>query len=267
MAGASDILGLAAGANPYAAAAGVGLGLVQTAVGLVNQGKAKREAKDIARSRPNYDISPLAGQDLSLAESELAGGMSARAETAYTTATDKDLSSSLSAILRGGGSVNNVGDVFDRSQAGRMRLAEMQDNLRLKQIDNVVRARRYMDEQTDKSFQINKFAPWKDRQVANSQARQDANNMIWSGLSTATGGAMNYLSNKSGKAAATDAGGYYGGSTDHGLLETDLPHTSDTGVRPTQRSTPYQDLTDNNYNFDFLNDPMWLQGGHNMFGE
>lgn len=264
MPGPTDLL---TAANPYSAAAGVGLGLAQTVVGLVNAGKTKREAKEIAKSRPQYDISPLAGQDLSLAESELAGGMSARAETAYNQNTDRDFAASLAATLKGGGSVNNVGDIFDRSQAGRMRLAEMQDQLRLKQIDNVVRARRYMDEQTDKEYQINKYAPWKDRQVANAKAREDANNMIWSGLSTATGGAMNFLSNKtSNPGNNVDNGEDYSRTPNRGLLETNLPNPNDTGNRPTPRSSPYSDLTDNNYNFDFLNDPMWWQGGHDMFG-
>lgn len=174
-----------------------GAGLLQTAVGLINAGKAKKEARELERTRPKYEISPLAGEELSLAESELAsGGLSSRAQTAYNNLNNQQFSTSLDAILRGGGSVNNVSDVFGENEEGRLRLAQLQDQMRLSKINNLVAARRYNTEQTDKKFMYNEDAPWKDKAQAVGQARQQAEQMVWSGLGTAGAGGINYSSQR-----------------------------------------------------------------------
>lgn len=161
-----------------------GLGAAQTVVGLINNKKAKREAARLAASRPKLKKSPFVGDQLSLAESELAQGMSAEAENAYNQGMDRDLSSSLDAILKGGGSVNNVAEVFDRSSQGRQRLALMQDNLRLNQIQNLAAARNNSENERQQMFQFNTWAPWADDAKANAAARSQAQNQIWGGLST-----------------------------------------------------------------------------------
>lgn len=166
-------------------------GIAKTVSGLVNNAKAKREAKELARTRPKYAISDLAGQELDLAESEAAsGGISSRAETAYNNLNDKQFSSSLSAILKGGGSVNNVADVFGESDEGRQRLALLSDQMRVGQIDRLSRARQNMMQQEDKQFEFNEWMPWADRAQANAASRQQAQNDIWSGIGTVAGAGM-----------------------------------------------------------------------------
>lgn len=228
------------------------LGKAQSAISLINFIKATKNAKALAKSRPKYKISPYAQDDLSLAESELSGGMSGRAETAYTQGADKDFSSSLEAILRGGGSVNNVGDLFGRSESGRMRLSVLQDNLRLKQIDNLVRSRRYMDEQKDKVFQINEYAPWKDKQMANSKAREDAAAGVWAGLETSGSAEMNAMSNAGGYPEDKYTYDNYRNFRTSDMVNPSFPNTNDTGERPVPRNKNMFD-----YNYDFLDDPNW----------
>lgn len=259
MPGVGDLTSLASSAQDEL------LGRVQSVIGLINSSKTKKIAKELERTRPKYKVSPLAGEDLSLAESELAGGMSARAEAAYNQATDKQFSSSLDAILRGGGSVNNVGELFGSSEGGRMRLATLQDQLRLKQIDNLVRARRYVDEQKDKAFQFNEWAPYADKVQANAIARKEANNMVWAGLQSSAATATNAASNFAGEQAYND---FFGGNNnngfdtgfnrtnDRGLTEFSKPDLS-TGQRPVPKPFPSQGQ---NYDYEFLNDPMWYQG-------
>src|SRR6185503_4614733 len=121
-------------------------GAAQAAVGLIGSGKAKREAERLQGLRPKYKESPYYKDALSLAQSELSTGMSADAEKAYEQGIDRDLSTSLNAILQGGGSVNNVAELFDASQQGRKRLSLMKENLRLNQINNVVRAQQLAEE-------------------------------------------------------------------------------------------------------------------------
>ncbi len=154
------------------------------ASGLINAGKAKKEASALGKSRPQYQIPAYAGQDVALAESDLANGGSAAAKSAYQEGMDRDLSASLDAVLKGGGSPNNIADVFDRSAEGRQRYAIMQDNLRLNQFNNVVKAHDYYNDQLDKEYQLNKFAPWADKAQANAAERNAASTQVNQGVNT-----------------------------------------------------------------------------------
>lgn len=171
-----------------------GLGLAQSAVGFINKGKAKKEAARLAASRPKYQPSPYYKDALATAESELSTGMSGEANNAYEQGIDRDLSGSLNAILKSGGSANNVAEVFSASTQGRQRLAMMKDNLRLNQINNVVRAQQLNSEEREKAFQFNEWAPWADAAKANAGARTEAEGQIWSGFNTAGSAVMSGLS-------------------------------------------------------------------------
>lgn len=176
---------------PIADAIQSGIGLAEGVIGLINAGKAKREAARIAAERPNYEISPLVGQDLSLAKSELANGMGTAAENSYRDLNNSQFSTSLNAILRGGGDVNSIGDLYGNNQEGRLRLAQMQDQLRLNQIQNRVRASQRMQDEQQTQWQLNEYAPWANRAQANAAARQGAQQQINAGLNTFGLGLMN----------------------------------------------------------------------------
>ncbi len=201
---------------PDIVSAGIGAaaGLAQTVSGIINSAKAKKIAKELEKSRPKYEISQLAEDDLALAESELAGGgMSARAESAYNNLNNQQFSSSLGAILRGGGSVNNVADIYGEGQEGRQRLALLNDQMRLQQIKNVMSVRdMYRDEQ-DKSFEFNEWAPWADKSQANAAAREKAQNQIWGGIGTVANAGINYFG---GKAQEKVYDKYFGGGNSGG---------------------------------------------------
>lgn len=173
---------------------GAATGLAKTVTGAINNKKAKKEARELEANRPKYQISDLAKKDLSLSESELAGGgLSATAENAYNNLNNKQFSSSLGAILRGGGSVNNVADVFSANDEGRQRLALLSDQMRLGKIDRLSRARQQMIGEEDKAFMYNIDAPWKDKAQAASQSRQQAQKDIWGGIDTVAGAGMQYF--------------------------------------------------------------------------
>lgn len=189
-----DITSTDLSANPMASLPGAALGVAQSVVSLINAAKAKKEAKELQRTRPKHEISPEFGKNLSLVESELSGGMSNAAESAYNNLMNKQMSASIGAILRGGGDVNSVSSVFASGEEGRQKLAMLNDQLRLKQIDNVIKAREMMAGEQDKNFLFNEWMPWADRAQANSEARKNADKGIWSGLQTATSGLSNILS-------------------------------------------------------------------------
>lgn len=168
------------------------IGLGEAAVGFFKEKSANKKAKELAATRPKLKASPYLQDQLSLDESELSTGMSADAKEAYKEQTDADQSSSIGAITRLGGSPNDVGSVFARSENGRARLAMMKDNLRLNQIANLGRAREASEEEREKEFQFNEWAPWADEAQANAGQKAAGQSMVFSGLNTAAGGAMKF---------------------------------------------------------------------------
>lgn len=182
------------------------IGGAQAAVGLIKGGKAKPEGERLKGMRPKLEASPYIDDQLSLAQSELSSGMSGAAETAYEEGLSRDVSSSLDAILKGGGDVNNVAEIFDRSATGRQRLALMKENLRLSQINNLVNAQGAAENQRQQMFQFNEWAPWSDAAQANAKARQGAENMIWSGVQTFGNAATGFLQ---GQQASNDFNNYF----------------------------------------------------------
>lgn len=162
----------------------IALGAAKAVTGLVNKRKAKREAKELERTRPKYEMSPLFQQDLDLAESELSTGLSANAENAYNQLQDKQFSSSLDAILKSGGTATNVANVFGDAQEGRLRLAMLTDQMRLNKINNLMKTRGRLAEEQEKEFEFNQWRPWADKAQANAAARQGADEQIWGGIDT-----------------------------------------------------------------------------------
>lgn len=210
--------------------AAVAVGVGTAAYGVVKGAKAKKEAKRLAASRPKLEASPYLDDQLSLAKSELSSGMSGAAENAYEQGLSRDVSGSLDAILKGGGDVNNVAEIFDRSAVGRQRLALMKENLRLSQINNLVNTQNAYGNQDQQRFQFNEWAPWADSAQANAQARQGAQNMIWSGVQTAGSGVAGYMQ---GQQAKSDMNNYFqtnqSGSSSPGMRSSTVQGTSNYG--------------------------------------
>jgi hypothetical protein len=215
------------------------LGLGSAAVGFFGKKSAESTAKKLAASRPKLSDSPYLKDQLSLAESEVSTGMSAEAKAAYEGDLDRSLSTSLSAVLKGGGSPNSVGQILSNDQVGRGRLAIMKDNMRLNQINNLTRAQDANEEERQKQFGVNEDAPWKDESQANAASLQASNQQMWSGIETAGSGVMKGIE---GAKATSQFNNYLktisGGSGDGGYVEgrratvTNQTAPTDTGTIP-----------------------------------
>lgn len=169
------------------------IGVGTAAVGFFKEKSANAEAKKLQATRPTLRDSPYLNDQLKLAESNLSTGMSTEAKATYEQDLDRSLSTSLSTVLKGGGNANNVGEIFANDAQGRQRIALMKDNLRLAETDRLTRAQDAMEEERQKQFQVNEDAPWKDAAQATAQARQGAENMMWSGIGTAGSGVLKGL--------------------------------------------------------------------------
>lgn len=167
--------------------------------GAAQKAKAKKEAARLAASRPELSVSPYVTDQVRLAESELSRGMTSSSRTAYDEALDRDFSSSIDAVLRGGGSLGNIADIYGADVEGRSRMSMMEDNLRLQQIQNLMSAQGTGENFRQQQFQFNQWAPWADMSKATSAAREAADKQMWSGISSfgqAAGGIANYYQNK-----------------------------------------------------------------------
>lgn len=175
--------------------AAVGAG--EAAVGLIKGAKAKKAGAELDKNRPKYNISPYASRDVSMAESSLSGGMGGEATQAYTEGIDKSFSSTLNAILKSGGSGNTISSVFGNTQDGYRNLALMKEQMRMQKMDELVKSHQYYNNELDKEFGINKLDPWKDNKQAVAVEKQNASNLVTSGINTAVSAGMNYAGEKS----------------------------------------------------------------------
>lgn len=169
---------------------GGALGLAELGIGLSNQKKDEAERKQLMANRPVAKPSEALKKETQLAESELGQGMSERSERAYKEASDAQFASSLGAILKGGGSANNVGDVFGKSQEGLRNLTMMQENLRLNQIQSVIQSYDKNTEEQRSLFEFNEWRPWADNMQSNAARLQKDADMQQSGLNTFGGAFM-----------------------------------------------------------------------------
>src|SRR5450432_1641115 len=137
------------------AIAAVGAGTL--IAGEIDKSNANSKAESLAKSRPKLSASPYTAGELALTKSELAGGMGADASRAYQEGQDRNLSTSLDALLKGGGNVNNVAEIFDGSEVGNQRLAMVKENLRLNNINNFISASDKAETERQQEFQFNQW--------------------------------------------------------------------------------------------------------------
>jgi len=170
-------------------------GVYQLAKGANDKANTEASARELENSRPKLAKDPYAEQNLQLVRSDLANGMSANADKAYNDIVDRQFSSSLSSLLKGGGDINSIGDIYGANEEGRQKLAMFKDNLRLNQIKNLMEQTKETDARNNVStFQVNEFAPFQDKSAALGVARgqaakeqNDAFNTLIAGLSSQFG--------------------------------------------------------------------------------
>ncbi len=141
--------------------------------------------------------------------------------------------------------------------------------MRLNKIQNLVRARGQMMNEQDTNFAFNKWQPWADKSQANAQARQGAENMIWSGLGTAASGGMNL------SAGYNDANKWnqFLNPQQQPQVAPGLPGVGGAGnpfLIPGQRQQVAQQQIPQVQQIDFglpdyMNSQDYMQGAHNMF--
>lgn len=179
----------------WAALIPLAISAVSAVSGGISKKKAQRERERLANSRPELEDSEFIDEQVALARNELSRGQDTASRVAMEQSMDNDFASSLDAILRGGGSVNNAADLYDRSQMGRMRVAMMDDDLRVQRIRNLMSVGQQGENFRQQQFQFNQFAPWADNTQAAAASYSAANQQMWSGISNAASAASYWAYN------------------------------------------------------------------------
>lgn len=165
----------------------VGVGAVEAGIGAEKASKAKKRAAQLNQTRPKESISPETQEAVSLEASELS-----RPNNPYGD-QDRDFTNSLGAILKGGGDPNSIGSLFSSDNAGRARMATMQEQIRLQKVNNLVSSLRGEGQERQDVFGFNEWAPWADSAQANAQEKQADQSEIYGGINTAVSGLAGYL--------------------------------------------------------------------------
>lgn len=185
--------------------------------GQINKTKANAEAKYLEATKPVKKTSQFDRDALNLTESDLANGISAEADQAYNDATDRSLSSSISAILKSGGSANNIADIYDSTAQGRSNMAIMRDQLRMKKVDEYLKSLDTMAENEEKNWLVNEYGPYINKLKAVGEAKKAAAEQTAKGLDSlgSMGGGMNFGGgNNSGGTTKVSGNDFSGGGNE-----------------------------------------------------
>lgn len=165
-------------------------GLAQGVTGFFQNAEAKRiMAKN---PRPKYYIPKEVMDNQRLAESKAGQGMSDSARNTYIQETERGLTSSLETILKGGGSVNNIADLYDNYSSGIAKMSILDDEMRAANIRNMISQNNELSSYKDKEWQVNVFAPYADKAQAAAALKKQGSDNIWKGINTIGSAVSNY---------------------------------------------------------------------------
>ncbi len=173
------------GAN-YAGMAIAGYNVV---AGQINLTKANAEANRLEAQKPVKKTSQFDRNAYSLSESELENGISAETQQAYDDGREASLSSSISAMLKSGGSANNIADIYGGDARARQQMAIIEDNMRLKKVESYLSESRHMAEEDEKNWLVNDYGPYINKLKAVGEAKKAAAAQTAKGLDS-LGGSM-----------------------------------------------------------------------------
>jgi hypothetical protein len=172
-----------------AAAAQLGAGLVQGVTGAIQKGKAKRMAR--ANKRPVYEIQKPILDNQSLIESRAGQGLSDAALQTYRQSSERGLTSSIDAILAGGGSVNNIADLYSSFEGGISKMSLIDEEMRTRNVQNLITQNNALAGEQEKAWQINVYAPYADKAQAAAALSKQGTDNIWKGVNSVIGAGTN----------------------------------------------------------------------------
>lgn len=158
-------------------------------------GRNAKKAKELAgQPRPNYEIPQPEYDNLALAQSMAGQGLDAYTRQNFQNNSNAGLSAAIGGVLRGGGDPNAVSSAYGTYQAGQNQLAVADSQQKLRNLYGLMAQRDKMSDSLDKSFQVNNYAPWADKQALAAELRKTSQQQQSSAIQGATAAAGSFTS-------------------------------------------------------------------------
>lgn len=164
-------------------------GIVDVGTGLLQEGRAKKLAQ--ANKRPFYNIPGGITDNTWAATSRASQGLSDQAKSLYTEQSDRGLTAGIDAITSGGGSVNNIADLYAKRDNGISNMALIDEGMRAANMKNLYDANTQQSEYADKEWQVNDWGPFADKAQAAAAIREKGATAIEQGKNAITGAFSN----------------------------------------------------------------------------
>jgi len=179
-------------------------GAIQSVSGIIGQGKAKKLGSE---PRPEYQMGQGIIDNQALTESMAGQGLTDSSMQLYTQNAQRGLTRSIDAVLRGGGSANMIGDISQSYNDGLSNMSIANDQAQFRNINNYLNANTAMAAEQDKAWQINKFAPWADKQKLAAEMRANADKNVMGGVNTAMSAGAGFAQSKTNPTAGLPKSG------------------------------------------------------------
>lgn len=139
--------------------------------------------------RPWYTIPDQYGQNVNLATQQAETGLSPSTLNYYTTQTSRGLGSGISAMLEGGGDVDNLSRLYDQFSQGLSQEAAEDNNLKTQHLGTLINANKDLAGQETQQWALNYYDPYKDTAQLASAEKTGGKQEIGTGIGEAVGAA------------------------------------------------------------------------------
>lgn len=189
----STVGGAAGGPGGLAVNAGVNaaIGVAQ----MIQARKQNKEAKELQKNfvDADYEVEQQILDNQALAENRASQGLSDQSLQVYRDNTNRTMTASIDAILRGGGNVNSISDLYDSSEDNFAQIALLEDEVRRKNTAVYMAQNEKLASELEKEWQIDEYAPAQDKKQLIAALRNQANDNRWKGLNTIGSAVGNYV--------------------------------------------------------------------------
>lgn len=187
---ATDAAGGLGGLTPV----GMGLGVLQAGLGVLQSLKAKKEMKKLLAQRKAYQTPEEVFQILQATQQNAQSGFDATTLNYLTSQTDQAFSSSLGAISRLGGDPNSMSSLFGQKVNSIMKIGAENHQLQMKNFTQYLGALNSVAE--------NRAAEWQSEENIKKDKMQAAGVNMQAGTANVSGGINTLLSTLSAEQIA-----------------------------------------------------------------
>lgn len=213
-------------------------GLVQGITGIFQSAKANKMAK--SNIRPFYKIQKPILDNQAIAESRASKGLSDASKELYIQESDRGITSGIDAITTGGGTVNNIADLYTARNNGVTKMALIDDAMRVNNMKNLTEQNNVLADAEDKQWQVNEWGPYADKAQAAAALKKQGSENTWKGVNTVVGAVANAAT---AKQYDKEQSGVFAGRHTDPVYSVDAPDNMPTSSGRTFNTTaplPFQ---------------------------